>query len=183
MKLIADLPAVDVEEPPHRPVLAILGGAAVLVVMLGIAIALLMSDEGEEDDPAAAASSGDVAEAPEATVDLASWTAGVTVACQTAADEHPAFGQPGRASVAEFDAAVRGLTSAVRQIPLPTDTEPRATALTVVTMGDEAEQAWDSIAILDRDDVPQSELDDAVSLTQAFVTALVEVGADCDVLD
>ncbi|HSI92195.1 MAG TPA: hypothetical protein VK925_01795, partial [Jiangellaceae bacterium] len=68
MKLLEDQPAVDVEEPPHRPVMAILGGIAVLAVMLGVGVALLSTSEST--DPQAGPPDTDE---PGVTVDLASW--------------------------------------------------------------------------------------------------------------
>lgn len=183
MKLLADLPAVDAEEPPRRPVQAMLGGAAVLVIMLGVGIALLVSGGGDGGAPAGDEAPAALAAEEEPTVDLASWTDNASAACQAAAAEHRvAWTNPDEAPVAELDAAVRTLTSSVREVPLPTAEDPRASALSVVAKGDAAEQAWDVIAGQQREEVSRSELTDATGSTQDFVTALVDVGADCDIL-
>lgn len=185
MKLLADLPAVDEEEPPHRPVLAILGGAAVLVIMFGVGLALLLSggDGGHPagDGPVPAALEAEEPDQP--SIDLESWTADASAACQAAAAQHPALAEPHEAPVAELDAGVRALTSAVREIPLPTAEEPRVTALRVVARGDEAEQALDGIVGQQREELSPVDLNSAAGSTQAFVTALVEAGADCDILN
>lgn len=177
MKLLEDLPAVDVEEPPHRPVMAILGGIAVLVVMLGVGLALLLTSD--DADPEVA--SPDTAE-PGMTVDLASWVAGAGRACEEVAGRHDTVVDPGDVSLTELDLAVRELAAAVREIPLPTDRGERAEVLPVVLMGDEAEQAWYGISGLDRDDVANAELANADGLTRSFVAGLNDLGADCAAL-
>ncbi len=183
MKLLADLPAVDVEEPPHRPALAILGGASVLVIMLAVGLALVLSGGGEGDGPPGGSEIPAAAEAqdPEATIDLESWTTEVGAACRAAASEHPVLRHPDEAPVAELDTAVRALTSSVREIPLPTAEDPRASALNVVARGDEAEQAWDGIAVQEREEVSRAELNHATGSTKAFVSALIDLGAECNI--
>ncbi|MFW5899174.1 MAG: hypothetical protein ACOCUN_01755 [Jiangellaceae bacterium] len=184
MKLLADLPAVDEEEPPHRPVQAILGGAAILVIMLGVGLALLLSGgDGVEPAGGGQAPAALGAEDPDQpSIDLASWTAEASAACEAVAAQHPAVTEPDEAPVGELDAGVRALTSAVREIPLPTAENPRAAALQVVARGDEAEQALDGIVGQQREELSSIDLNNAMGSTQAFVTALVEVGADCDIL-
>lgn len=178
MKLLADLPAVDVEEPPHRPMFAIMGGVAVLVVMLGVGLALVFSaDNPPGEQPAV------TTETPsDDTTGLADWIDGASAACRAAGAEHTTFVDSGDVSLADLDRAVRSLAVAVRDVPLPSDRDTRAQILPVVLMGDEAEQAWYGISGLERDDVSSSELANADSLTRSFLAGLVDIGADCAAL-
>lgn len=174
MKLLADLPAVDVEEPHRRPVAAIMGGVAVLVVMLGTGLALLLSGDDGSDELA-----GDGTGNAETTVDLASWTTAATETCQTVAAEYPAYGNPEEATPAETEVVVHSLVAPVRDHPLPTDRDERTQAMAVVLMGDEAEQAWYRISDLDRDELAPADLEGAGGLVASFVDGLVRLGADC----
>lgn len=177
MKLLEDQPAVDVEEPPHRPVMAILGGIAVLAVMLGVGVALLSTSEST--DPQAGPPDTDE---PGVTVDLASWVTSASRACDEVAARHESVVDSGEGSLTEVDLAVRSLAAAVRQIPLPTDRDERAEVLPVVLMGDEAEQAWYGISGLDREDVTDAELANADGLTRSFVAGMNDLGASCESL-
>ena len=179
MKLLADLPAVDVEEPPHRPKLAIMGGIGVLVLMLGVGLALVFSGDNPPEEPASltAAETG-----PAGTNGLADWVEGASDACRAAATEHSTFVDTGDVSLGELDRAVRSLAVRVRDVPLPADRDARAQILPVVLLGDEAEQAWYGISGLERDEVSQEELTYADGLARAFLAGLVDIGADCSVL-
>lgn len=175
MKLLADQPTVDVEEPPHRPVLAILGGVAVLVLMIGVGLALLLSGGQQDDEPAMVADDGVAAPA-----DMATWTAAANAACHAAGSTPLVAAEDG--SPAETDRAVRDLVVKIREIPVPADHQARALILPIVLKGDEAETAWSGISGLDRDEISAEELDNANALTQAFVNGLVDIGADCSAL-
>lgn len=177
MKLLADRPAVDVEEPPHRPVMAILGGIAVLAAMLGVGLALLLTSDNRGPEVAPAADTE-----PAETIGLDSWIAGANTACASVAGEHDTIVDSGELSLIELDQAVRSLAAAVREIPLPTDRAARAEVLSVVLLGDEAEQAWYGIAGLERDDVANRDLADADRLARAFLAGLDRLGADCSAL-
>lgn len=180
MKLLADLPAVDVEEPPHRPKLAIMGGIGVLVLMLGVGLALVFSGDNPPEEPASLAAAE--TDGPAGTDGLADWVAGASDACREAAAEHSTFVDSGDVSLGELDRAVRSLAVAVRDVPLPSDRGTRAQILPVVLLGDEAEQAWYGISGLERDDVSREELAYADGLAQAFLASLVDIGADCSAL-
>lgn len=186
MKLLADQPAVDVEEPPHRPARAVLGGIAVLVVMLGVGLALLLSSGGSDDhdaEPAAGLSQTDQAVAPdEPTVDMTAWTAAVNDACAAVESRFGTVVDNGETPLIEVDDAVRSLTSAVSTIAMPTERTERSDVMTVVLAGDEAEQAWYGISGLDRDDVPAAEIERADRLTHVFLDRLVALGTDCHTL-
>jgi hypothetical protein len=175
VKLLADQPTVDVEEPPHRPVFAILGGVAVLIVMIGVGLALLLRGGGGEEPPPAEVEDA----APQAT-DMDNWTAQADAACQ-AAGSTPLVATADE-SLAGVDQAVRTLVVSIREIPVPTDHEARALILPIVLKGDEAETAWSGISGLGSDEVSASELSNANGTTQAFVNGLVDIGADCSSL-
>jgi hypothetical protein len=179
VKLLADLPAVDVEEPPHRPKLAIMGGIAVLVLMLGVGLALVFSADNPPEEPAALAPAET---GPADAGGLADWVDGASDACRTTAAEHATFVDSGDVSLGELDLAVRSLAVAIRDVPLPPDRDTRAQILPVVLLGDEAEQAWYGISGLERDDVSRDELAYADGLARAFLTGLVDIGADCSAL-
>jgi hypothetical protein len=177
VKLLADRPPVDVEKPPHRPVMAILGGVAVLAVMLGVGVALLLtSDNGSREVVPAADTE------PVVTIDLDSWVAGASDACAAVADRHGSVVDSGESSLTELDLAVRSLAATVREIPLPTDRQARAEVLRVVLLGDEAEQAWYGIAGLDRDEVATGDLANADGLARTFLAGLDSLGVDCSEL-
>lgn len=175
MKLLADQPTVDVEEPPHRPVLAILGGVAVLVVMIGVGLALLLPGDADDDPPAAVAD-----HTAEQSVDMESWTASANAACHAAGNSPLVATADG--SLSEIDRSVRNLVVTIREIPVPTDREGRAMVLPIVLLGDEAETAWSGISGLDGDEISTAELENANALTQDFVNGLVDIGADCSAL-
>ncbi|HEX6234312.1 MAG TPA: hypothetical protein VFZ63_14390 [Jiangellaceae bacterium] len=175
MKLLADQPTVDVEEPPHRPVLAILGGVAVLVVMMGIGLVLLQPGGSDDEQPSSAAD-----EAAEQSTDMASWTASANAACR-AAGNSPLVATADD-SLADVDRNVRNLVVTIREIPVPADREARAMILPIVLLGDEAETAWSGISGLDRNEISAAELDNANALTQDFVNGLIDIGADCSSL-
>ncbi len=178
MKLLADLPAVDVEEPPHRPKLAIMGGIAVLVLMLGVGLALVFSAGSPPEEQAnVTADTG-----PADTVGVADWVDGVSAACHEVSAEHSTFVDDGDVSLTELDLAVRSLAVAIRDVPLPSERDTRAEILPVVLLGDEAEQAWYGISGLDRDEVSGDELANADRLSRSFLGALVDIGADCSAL-
>lgn len=175
MKLLADQPTVDVEEPPHRPVLAILGGVAVLVLMIGVGLALLLSGGPVDEQPALV-----VDDSVGQSADMASWTASANAACHAAGNTP--LDAPVDGSLADTDRAVRNLVVTIREIPVPADHQARALILPIVLMGDEAETAWWGISGLDIDEISAAELDDANALTQAFINGLVDIGADCSAL-
>ncbi|HEX6338555.1 MAG TPA: hypothetical protein VFZ85_16480 [Jiangellaceae bacterium] len=175
MKLLADQPTVDVEEPPHRPVLAILGGVAVLVLMIGVGLTLLLSGGPVDEQPVMVAD-----DSVGQSADMASWTASANAACYAAGDTPLVAREDG--SLADTDRAVRNLVVNIREIPIPADRQARALILPIVLMGDDAETAWWGISGLDRDEISASELDDANALAQAFVNGLVDIGADCSAL-
>jgi hypothetical protein len=175
VKLLADQPTVDVEEPPHRPVLAILGGVAVLVLMIGVGLALLLSGGPDDEEPAPLADDG-VGQS----VDMASWTASANAACHAAGNTPLVASADG--SLADVDRAVRNLVVTIREIPVPADQQARALILPIVLKGDEAETAWSGISGLEGEEISAAELDDANALTQAFVNGLVDIGADCSAL-
>jgi hypothetical protein len=182
VKLLADQPTVDVEEPPHRPILAILGGVAILILMIGVGLVLLLSGDSNDQQPAAGAD--DAAGQPagemlDETTDMAAWTAEADAACRAAGDTPLVATDE---SVAEVERQVRGLVVAIREIAVPADREARALILPIVLRGDEAETAWSGIAGLDRDEVSAAELDNANALTHSFVNGLVDIGANCSTL-
>ncbi len=174
MKLLADQPTVDVEEPPHRPVFAILGGVGVLIVMIGVGLVLLLrSGGGGDDQPPPPA----VEEAAPQAITMEDWTVQANSACRAAGNApHVATADE---SMAEVDQAVRNLTVSIREIPIPADRQARALILPIVMKGDEAETAWAAISGLPSDEVTPAELNTANTLTQAFVNGLVDIGADC----
>ena len=175
MKLLADQPTVDVEEPPYRPALAILGGVAVLVLMIAVGLALLLSGGPDDEEPAPLADDG-VGQS----VDMASWTASANAACHAAGNTPLVVSADG--SLADMDRAVRSLVVTIREIPVPADQQARALILPIVLKGDEAETAWSGISGLEGDEISAAELDAANALTQAFVNGLVDIGADCSAL-
>ena len=176
MNLLADQPTVDVEEPPHRPALAILGGIAVLVLMIGVGLALLLSGGPDDEEPPAPLADDGVGQS----VDMASWTASANAACHAAGDLPLVASADG--SLTDMDRAVRSLVVTIREIPVPADQQARALILPIVLKGDEAETAWSGISGLEGDEISAAELDAANASTQAFVNGLVDIGADCSAL-
>lgn len=184
MKLLADQPTVDVEEPPHRPILAILGGVAVLILMIGVGLALLLRGGGDTEQAAAEAdeaiSQSSAEHAAEQMIDMDGWTARTNAACRAAGDS-PLVAAADE-SLPDIDREVRNLVVTIREIPVPVDHEARALILPIVLKGDEAETAWSGISGLEVDEITASELDNANALTQAFVNGLVDIGANCSSL-
>jgi hypothetical protein len=173
VKLLAELPTEDVEETHHRPVAAILGGIAVLVIMLGVGVTLLIgSGSSDEGDPTALDLSTE-------NVELTDWTTWAADACENVAREHQALTETSTADPVDVDFGVRALADALRELQLPTAHDERAQALSIITAGELAEQAWGGVNAPTRAEAAEGELARADNATQDFVDQLVAIGATC----
>lgn len=177
MKLLEDVSSATAHRPPPRRTKLTLGVTAVFMLVAAvIGITLIASSGGGSDDPAA--DSG-----PRPTGTLADWASGVTDACTTVAAEQPIMAQghevrldPG--NLAAVDAGTGALVSAVHNVPLPADEAEQAQAVTVVAAGDQAGQAWTTLADSSAEVTPE-QLTQAADLTTGFVAGLTQLGVNC----
>lgn len=182
MKLLEDMSSVEVRSTPgkrSRVTLAITGGILVVGAATGFLLLSTSSDLGEGSAPSDTAGDG-------TTVELTAWVDGATQACATVAAEHPVLTEGGEAraavdNIAAVDAGTRALADAVRALPVPTDATAQAQVGEAVALGDQADQAWYGLAGAP-DDATAEQLGSAAGLTTAFVTGLVDLGADCAAL-
>lgn len=179
MKLLEDMPSVEVRRAPRRRsriTLAITIGILIAGALAGVAMLANSSDLGAPADSAAGAGDGEP-------VALATWVSGVTQACASVADAHPVLteGAPARAeaaNIAAVDAGTRALATAVRDLPAPTAEAESAQTTAAAALGDQADQAWYGLAAAP-DDATGEQLTAAAGLTTSFVASLTTLGADC----
>lgn len=178
MNLLTDLPTEEVVEARHRPVAAIVGGVVVLIVMLGTGLALVLSGGGADDSDAAADDGATEAEV-ETEVSLAQWLDGASDACADAVASNPAVLATNGAQPAEIEHGVRTLADGLRALPSPTAAEEYSQAMSVIAVGELAEQAWGGAATVADENSDQAQVGNATALTHEFLDALVAAGATC----
>lgn len=179
MNLLTDLPTEEVVEARHRPVAAIVGGVVVLVVMLGTGLALVLNGGGAEADESGAEADGPVETEVETDVSLDEWLEGASEACAETVASNPAVLAVDGAAPTEIEAGVRSLADGLRALPSPTAAEDYGQAMSVIAVGELAEQAWGGAATVDEENPNQVQVGNATALTHEFLDALVEAGATC----
>lgn len=178
MNLLTDLPTEEVVEVRHRPVAAIVGGIVVLIIMLGVGLALVLSGDQADDADTQVADDAVVDEAA-VEVMLAEWLDGASDVCASAIASHPAVLAVGGDQPAAIEAGVRALADGLRGLPLPTTADETSQAMSVIAVGELAEQAWGGAATVDAESTDQTRVGNATALTHEFVDALVAAGATC----
>lgn len=179
MNLLTDLPTEEVVEARHRPVAAIVGGIVVLVIMLGTGLVLVLSGSGGTDDPGADGDDAATDTVVTAEVSLAEWLDGASDVCAEAVASNPAVLTTDDAQPAEIEAGVRTLADGLRALPSPTAAEEYSQAMSVIAVGELAEQAWGGAATVDAESSNQTQIGNATALTHEFLDALVAAGATC----
>ena len=183
MNLLTDLPTEEVVEIRHRPVAAIVGGVVVLMIMLGVGLALVLGGDDVDGDAGDGADTqvADAAAADEVDVDvsLAEWLDGASDACAGTVASHPAVLVAVGNQPDAIEAGVRALADGLRALPLPTTADESRQAMSVIAVGELAEQAWGGAATVDAESTDQTRVGNATALTHEFVDALVAAGATC----
>ncbi|HEX6197954.1 MAG TPA: hypothetical protein VFZ37_18725 [Jiangellaceae bacterium] len=179
MNLLTDLPTEEVVEARHRPVAAIVGGVVVLVIMLGVGLVLVLNGSGGDEDTVAAANEDAANTVVDADVSLAEWLDGASDACAETVASNPAVLATDGAEPAEIEAGVRTLADGLRALPSPTAASEYSQAMSVIAVGELAEQAWGGAATVDAENSNQTQVGNATALTHEFLDALVAVGASC----
>lgn len=181
MNLLTDLPTEEVVEARHRPVAAIVGGVVVLIVMLGTGLVLLLSGGAgaEESEPAASDDAAETETEAEAEVSLAEWLEGASDACAETVASKPAVLAADGAQPAEIEDGVRTLADRLRALPSPTSADEYSQAMSVIAVGERAEQAWGGAATVDGESSDEVQVGNATALTHEFLDALVAAGATC----
>ena len=177
MNLLTDLPTEEVVEVRHRPVAAIVGGIVVLIIMLGVGLALVLSGDEADDADTQVAEDAVVDEAVE--VLLAEWLDGASDVCASAIASNPAVLAVSGDQPVAIEAGVRALADGLRGLPLPTTADETSQAMSVIAVGELAEQAWGGAATVDAESTDQTRVGNATALTHEFVDALVAAGATC----
>lgn len=179
MKLLEDMPSAVAHHPTRRRTgITLLVTLALLIVSGIVGATLMLQGTDESSDDAAGGGPGQP-------VALTEWVDGATQACATVATEHPVLAQgqaaySDAANAAAVEAGTRALATAVRDLPRPTDAGDNEQVSAVVGLGDQADQAWAAVSAAGS--VTPDLLVQASGSTTAFVTGLVDVGADCSVL-
>ena len=180
MNLLTDLPTEEVVEARHKPVAAIVGGVVVLIIMLGTGLTLVLSGGGSDDSGAEAEADDAATEAEvQAEVSLAQWLDGASDACATTVESNPAVLATNGAQPAEIENGVRTLADGLRALPSPTTAEEYGQAMSVIAVGELAEQAWGGAATVADENSDQAQVGNATALTHEFLDALVAAGATC----
>lgn len=179
MNLLTDLPTEEVVEARHRPVAAIVGGVVVLIVMLGTGLTLVLSGGGAKADESAAAADGPNETEVRASVSLEEWLDGASDACASTVASNPAVLAGNGAEPAEIENGVRTLADGLRALPSPTAAEEYSQAMSVIAVGELAEQAWGGAATVDEESSNQAQIGNATALTHEFLDALTAAGATC----
>ena len=172
MKLLEDMPSAVTHRPPQRRAWVVLALGVSLLLVAAIAGALLILQSGDSSDSADAESSADVA--------LADWTATASTTCTTVATEHPVLTQATvvAADVAAMAEGTSALATTIREQTLPAGETERTQIGPVVALGDKAEQAWQTLASAGTS-ITTAQITDATAQQAAFVSGLIELGADC----
>jgi hypothetical protein len=176
VNLLTDLPTEEVVESRHRPVAAIVGGVVVLIIMLGTGLVLVLSGNGGDDSDAEADDGAAEAEV-ETEVTLTEWLDGASDACAEAIASNPAVLATAGDQPADIEVGVRTLADGLRALPSPTAAEEYGQAMSVIAVGELAEQAWGGAATVDAEN--RALIGNATALTHEFLDALVAAGATC----
>lgn len=118
-------------------------------------------------------------------VQLDSWVEEASSTCLRVAEEHPILTQGLDArldagNVGAVTAGVSALDSGIRGLPPLTDTDDQDQVAAIIALGEPAKAAWQN---LDGGDVSEGALGKAAEVTSTYVAGLVDLGADCAVLD
>jgi hypothetical protein len=129
---------------------------------------------------------GDDEQTEAAPVQLSAWVDQASATCHSVAEEHPLLSQGTSAredpdNVAAVDAGVQSLLTGISGLPPLLDDDEGDQVNAVVSNGSTLGEAWRELAAAD--DVSGDQMTAASELTTAFVSGLVELGADCAVLD
>src|SRR5690625_4344183 len=186
VKLLEDISSATEHRPPNRRplvTLAVTGSALGVAAILGV---ILLLTGGDNDSTTATGIGGPDDSTAEVT--MSTWVDGVSHACSETAATHPILShgpeartEPGHVNSA--DTATRDLAIAVRGVALPTNSEDNTTASDAVKLGDEADQAWYSVAALPSEEVTTEHLTSASDATSALLRRPGELPATaCDAL-
>lgn len=169
-KLFKDSPTSEIRAPHRGAWLAMGVGVALLVV--GAIVGVLLIQSGGDTSPTAEEA---------VPVTLSDWRAEAGEACAAAAAANPlltagldTLRDP--QNVADSDAAVRDLSAAIHDIPLPTVSSEDTVAVTrAIQAGEDADRAWAALPRQPKAD----DVDAAVELTDVFIASINALGADC----
>ncbi|NEE01143.1 hypothetical protein [Phytoactinopolyspora halotolerans] len=172
MKLLEEIPSSTTPRPSGRRVLVTMVATLFVVVAATfIGYTLLMGgDDSDEEGP----------------VELSGWVEQATGACMTVAEEHSVLtqGQDAKLDPENTAAVEQGVTALIErlnELPPVSNTQEAEQTEAVIALGVPAQEAWQSL--VDAENPERAEIEDAVEQTQAFVAGLVDLGADCGVLD
>lgn len=172
MELLEKVPSTPAEpRPPGKTVWATMSISVLLVVAAAyFGYATLTGDDGEDDA---------------IPVQMSKWLENATSTCLAVAEEYPVLTKGASArldpdNIEPVDAGIRALVTGIRDLPQPDERADQDSVNAVVALGDPVDDAWQG---LQADSVSDDELANASDLTTQFVTGLVDLGADCAVLN
>ncbi|NDL58305.1 hypothetical protein [Phytoactinopolyspora mesophila] len=121
-----------------------------------------------------------------APVSMTTWVDEAGDVCFAVAEEYPLLTQGSESrldsdNLETVSAGVQTLNTRIQDLPPLTEDMAQDEVDAIVALGPPARDAW--LSLEDDDDVSEDDLSDASTLTSAYVGGLVELGADCGVLD
>ncbi|NED94656.1 hypothetical protein G1H11_04960 [Phytoactinopolyspora alkaliphila] len=174
MKLLEELPSTSTPRPSGKRVLATMTITFLVVVAASVAGYILVTGGGDDE------------QAETAPVQLSAWAEQASSTCHAVAEEHPLLSQGASAredpdNVATVDAGVQSLLAGIDGLPPLLDEDEGDQVDEVLSSGASLGDTWRELAAAD--EVSGEQLASASELTTAYVSGLVELGADCAVLD
>jgi hypothetical protein len=121
-----------------------------------------------------------------APVSMSTWVDEAGDVCFAVAEEFPVLTQGSESrldsdNLESVTAGVQALDSRIQDLPPLTEDMDQDEVDAIVALGPPARDAW--LSLEDDEEVSEDNLADASDLTSTYVTGLVELGADCGVLD
>jgi hypothetical protein len=172
LRLLEDLSSSRTPRPPRRRVLATMSVTLLLVVTAAYVGFTMLTGSGDEPDE-------------NTPVSMSAWVENASTTCITVAEEHPVLTQSREArlnsdNLDAIESGVDALVTGVRGLPPLEEADDQERVNEVVVVGDTAAEAWHALG---SDDASDDEMADASAMISAFIDGLVDLGADCAVLD
>ncbi|WP_129665654.1 hypothetical protein [Phytoactinopolyspora endophytica] len=172
MKLLEEIPSSTTPRPSGRRVLATMTVTLLVVVGATVAGYTLLMGGGDSDE--------------DAPVEMSSWVEQATATCVTVAEENSILTQGEDAKLApenisDVAAGVDALVVALDDLPPLSSTDDAEQVEAAIALGTPAHEAWQELA--NSDDPSGGDIENASELTSTFVAGLVDLGANCAILD
>ncbi|WP_166347288.1 hypothetical protein [Phytoactinopolyspora limicola] len=173
MKLLEEVSTAPTPRPSGKRVVVTMTATLLLVIAATYFGYTMLTGPGSEADE-------------NAPVTMSVWVEEASAACHTVAEEHPVLTQGDDTrvdsdNVVRVAAGVQSLDARINDLSPLADTADQNAVEPIIALGAPARDAWNAI---EADDAGSADdRADASQLTSTFVNGLVELGAECGVLD